>query len=237
MKNFPRIDITNEIASSIRKLNSLFLISTEDESVRAKAVILSTDLPELKYTIEGERKFENKGVSYCAVCDGALFRGKKTCIIGEDNFAARGALFLRKFCRKVTILCPSSTLSIDNRFLRKLKASPNVKIKYNVDLTKTEILGNQFVQAIKFVENGEEKELSVNAVFIEMKDKPNLSILKDLDVETNEEGFIITNADKLTNIPGFFAAGVITGEMDYTAILMGDGYKAGVKAAEYLEQL
>lgn len=232
-----RIEIEEEKISKIKKEEENFVLVTEEgETIRAKAVILAYDLPELKGAIKGEEEFESQGLSYCAVCDGALFRGKKVCIIGKDNFAARGALFLRKYCRKVTVICPSSTLDIDKRFMKKLEKSPNVKIKYGIDLSKVEVVGTQFVTGIKFVEDGEEKELSVNAVFIELKDKPDLSMLKELDIKINEEGFLVTNSKKETTIPGIFAAGVITGEEDYCAILMGEGYKAGINAVNYINK-
>ncbi|UJG42026.1 MAG: FAD-dependent oxidoreductase [Candidatus Heimdallarchaeum aukensis] len=229
-----RIEIEEEEISKIIKEEDFVLVTEDGESFKAKAVILAYDLPELKGAVKGEEEFEGQGLSYCAVCDGALFRGKKVCIIGKDNFAARGALFLRKYCRKVTVLCPSSTLDIDKRFMKKLEKSPNVKIKYGIDLSKVEVVGSQFVTGIKFVEDGEEKELSVNAVFIELKDKPDFSMLKELDIRIDEEGFLETNNIKETNIPGLFAAGVITGEKDYCAILMGEGYKAGINAVDYI---
>ncbi len=229
-----RISVINEEVKSIEKEDELFIIKAEDSSIVSRTVILAMDLPELKYTMKGEKELEHKGVSYCAVCDGALFRGKKVAIIGLDNFAARGALFLRRYCRKVSVLVPSAQMDIDNRFLRKLQLSSNVKLIYNVDLDSVQIKGEQVVNSISFKAGGEEKELTINAVFIEMKRRPDLSILKNISVNTTKEGFIITNYDKSTEVKGLFATGIITGEKDYSPILMGDGFKAGLAVSEFL---
>jgi thioredoxin reductase len=229
------LDITNEIVQSISRDDTGFLIKTEDQAYNAISVVLSTGLPELKHTIKGEDNFVHKGVSHCAVCDGALYRGKKVVIIGYGNTVARGALFLRKYCRKVSILCPDNNLNCDLRFLKKLKSSQNVIIKTNVNLDSIEITGMQLVQGLKYVDEGELKEISVGGVFIELKDKPNLAILDDLNLELTNDSFIKTNDDNSTSIQGIFAAGTVKGEVDYAPVLMGDGYKTGVNAANYLQ--
>ncbi|MEE9409525.1 MAG: NAD(P)/FAD-dependent oxidoreductase [Candidatus Heimdallarchaeota archaeon] len=235
-EDFSRILSIGENVTSIIKKDSKFEITTENGINSAKSVIISTGIPELKHTIKGEDDLLHKGVSHCAVCDGALFRGKKVCIIGEGNTVARGALFLRKYCRKVTVLIPSSELKCDLRNLRKIKSSPNIVLKFNIPLDSLEVFGTQIVEGITYSEEGESKELSVNAVFIELKDKPNLSLLEGLGVETTDEGFIQTDENNTTNIDGLFAAGTIRGEIDYAAILMGDGYKTGIYAVEYLKK-
>ncbi|MHA2256329.1 MAG: NAD(P)/FAD-dependent oxidoreductase [Candidatus Heimdallarchaeaceae archaeon] len=90
------LEITHEMVKSVSRKEKGFVVTTEEKSVEANAIIISTGLPELKHTIKGEDDFVHKGVSHCAVCDGALYRGKRVAIIGKGNFAARGALFLRK---------------------------------------------------------------------------------------------------------------------------------------------
>ena len=97
-QDFPILEFVNENVTSVNKIDFLFEIITDSQSYSAKAIIISTGIPELKGMIKGEKDFLHKGVSHCAVCDGALFRGRKSCIIGNGNIAARGALFLRKFC-------------------------------------------------------------------------------------------------------------------------------------------
>ncbi len=230
-----KLEFINEDVTVITKNGTQFQVITESRNIEAKAVIISTGLPELKHTIKGEDNFVHKGVSHCAVCDGALFRGKKVAIIGEGNFVARGALFLRKYCRKVTIICPNSTLDSDNRFLKKLSKSQNISFKYNIDLKTAEIFGSQLVEGVRFQEDGENTELTVNAIFVELKDKPDLIFLKDISLNLTENGYIIKDSKNATSIEGIFTAGSISGEMDYIPILMGDGYKAGIYATEYLK--
>ncbi len=236
-QDFPVLDITNDMVKFISSSEKGFNIITEQQSIETKSIIIATGLPELKHTIKGEDKFVHKGVSHCAVCDGALFRGKKVVIIGIGNFVARGALFLRKYCRKITLLCPNDNLECDKRFLRKLETSSNIKIKYNIDLSSIEIYGNQTVEGLRYQEESEIKELSLNGVFIELKDKPDLSIVSDLNIEKTEEGFIKTQVNNSTNIKGVFAAGTIRGELDYAPVLMGDGYKTGLFVIDYLKDI
>lgn len=231
-----KLEFINEDVTVITKNKTHFQLITDSRNIEAEAVIISTGLPELKHTIKGEDDFVHKGVSHCAVCDGALFRGKKVAIIGEGNFVARGALFLRKYCRKVTVICPNSTLDSDNRFLKKLSKSQNISFKYNINLESVEIFGSQLVEGLRLQEGGESKELTVNAVFVELKDKPDLTFLKDISLDITETGYIIKNAKNATSVEGIFTAGSISGEMDYIPILMGDGYKAGISVTEYLKK-
>jgi len=231
-----KLEFINEDVTSIAKNETHFQLITDSRNIEAKAIIISSGLPELKHTIKGEDEFVHKGVSHCAVCDGALFRGKKVAIIGDGNLVVRGALFLRKYCRKVTVICPNPTLDADNRFLKKLSKSQNVSFKYSIDLETLEIFGSQIVEGLKFLEDGENRELTVNAVFVEMKDKPDLTFLKDISLDITEAGYIIKNAKNATNIEGIFTAGSISGEMEYIPILMGDGYKAGISVTDYLKK-
>jgi len=235
-QNFPSLDITNEMVESITKSEIGFKVITEEQSIEAKSVIIATGLPELKHTINGEDKFVHKGVSHCAVCDGALFRGKKVAIIGTGNFIARGALFLRKYCKKVSLLCPNENIGCDRRYLKKLETAPNIMMKYNINLDSIEIYGNLTVEGLRYQEENEIKELSLNGVFIELKDKPDLSFLSSLNIETTEEGYIKTQPNNSTNIKGLFASGTVKGELDYAPIILGDGYKTGIFVAEYLEK-
>lgn len=234
-QHFPNLDVTNEMVESVTRSEKGFNIVANQQSIESRSIIIATGLPELKHTIKGEDEFVHKGVSHCAVCDGALFRGRKVVIIGTGNFIARGALFLRKYCRKVTLLCPNENLGCDKRFSKKLDSAPNVKIKYSINLDSIEIYGNQTVEGLRYKEENEIKELSVNGVFIELKDKPDLSYLSSLNIELTEEGFIRTQQNNSTNVKGLYAAGTVKGELDYAPILMGDGYKTGILVADYLD--
>ena len=172
------IEKVDSQVTAIYKTNEGFDISTDDSSFKARAIILASGCPDLKYSIKGEKELEHKGVSHCAVCDGALFRGKKVCIVGDGNIAARGALFLHKYCRKITILCPNSEFDCDLKHKFKLLKSEKVKVILNV--TNIEILGSQIVESVKFQVENEEKAISVNGVFVELKDKPNLILFKNV---------------------------------------------------------
>ncbi len=231
-KEMKIIEKVDSQVTAISKTNEGFNISTDDSNVKARAIVLALGCPDLKYSIKGEKELEHKGVSHCAVCDGTLFRGKKVCIIGDGNIAARGALFLHKYCRKITILCPNSQFNCDSKHKFKLLKSDKVKVILNVK--NIEILGSQIVESVKFQVENEEQVISVNGVFVELKDKPDLIVLKNMNIEINDQNFIIVDQKNSTNLEGVFAAGTVRGEMEYAPVVMGDGYKAGVNAANFL---
>ncbi|MHA1686039.1 MAG: NAD(P)/FAD-dependent oxidoreductase [Candidatus Heimdallarchaeaceae archaeon] len=211
-----------------------FLIETENGRVHAKRIILATGLPELKNTIKGEEQFEFKGVSYCAVCDGALFRGKKVAILGYGNVVGRGTLFLRKYCRKITVLCPKEDLGCDGYYMNEIEKSENIKVVYNVE--PLEVYGTQLIQGIKYkTPDGETHDLSVHSLFIELKDKPDLSILKGVDIKLNNDGFVSASEIGETNIKGLYAVGAIKGLEDYAVIHAGDGFKVGLIVGKELK--
>ena len=118
-----------------------------------------------------------------------------------------------------------------------LELDESIKIKTQIDPASMEIFGSQVVEGVKILENGEEKQLTANAIFIELKDSPDLSFFSNIKINTDENGFIIVDTQNSTNIEGIFAAGTVTGELDYIPISMGHGYKAGISASRYLEKM
>lgn len=229
-----KLDISEEEVKGISKDGDKFKIETRKQEVYADNVILAIGLPELKNTIKGEKQFEFKGVSYCAVCDGALFRGKKVAILGYGNVVGRGTLFLRRYCRKITVLCPKDNLECDGYYLDEIEKSDNIKVEYNVE--PIEVYGTQLIQGIKYKTNGEEKDLSVHSLFIELKGKPDLSILKDMEIKTNDEGYLEVSETGETSIPGLYAVGAITGLEDYAIIHAGNSFKVGLEVGTRIRE-
>ncbi len=226
------IPVFREDIHSIDKIKEGFKLNLENKIKISKTIILALDLSEQKYTIDGEEKLEYKGVSHCAICDGALYRGKKVVIIGNDNHAAKGALFLKQYCRKVTILAKEE-LKCDKLYNKRIQESQNITLVTGADVQA--IVGQMKVEEIRYTVNEEEKTMRTDGVFIELKKYPDLSLLDPLGIKFDDEGYIVTNHKNQSSIEGMFVAGVLNKREDYIVILAGDGYVAGFNAAKYLD--
>ncbi len=226
------ITIKHDLVTEVKKEESTFHISNSSGTISSKAIVLATGFPELKYTIKGEKELEYKGVSHCAICDGALYQGRKVAVIGGGNDGARGALFLSRYCRKITLLTSSNSIDCDKRYMQEMTSKEKITLITSAQIQ--EIVGAMKVESLKYIVDGEAKELSVQGVFIELKDNPDLSFLASLELSVDGNGIIQTDNNNKTNILGLFAAGKVRGLHDYTSILAGDGYKAGIEAMNYL---
>ncbi|NHJ86114.1 MAG: FAD-binding protein [Asgard group archaeon] len=222
---------------SIEKDSSDFIVKTDDdETMKSKAIILAMGARHRKMRITGEEEYYAKGVSYCAVCDGALYQAKPTAVLGYGNGAAKAALYLSNISSKVYLIVTKKELGAEAIYMSRLEGSENIEIHYNARVT--EIAGDEFVKSITYKEENEEKSVPVEGVFIEFGSVPNTLIANQLGVEIDDRGFIITNQKDLsTNIPGVFAAGDVCGRIRQIATAVGDGCTTAYSAQEYLEGL
>ncbi|MFX1466591.1 MAG: NAD(P)/FAD-dependent oxidoreductase, partial [Promethearchaeota archaeon] len=175
-----------------------------------------------------------KGVSYCTICDGALFGGRATVVAGYGNGAAKGALYLAGLDSSVTILCTKEALKAEQTYMKRIEESRNIKIFYNV--TIKEIVGEDRVAGVIFIDNeGKTNELKVSAVFIEGGTTPNAALAKDLGIGLTKNGFIKVNRlNQATNIDGVFAAGDVTGGRRQIATAIGEGSSAAISAVNWV---
>jgi thioredoxin reductase (NADPH) len=220
---------------SIEKEKKEFTIKTDDdETFISKAIVLAMGSRHRKMRIEGEEEYYMKGVSYCSVCDGSLYHGKPTAVLGYGNGAVKSALYLSNISPKVYLMCNKKELGADAIYDSRLKNKDNIEIYYNVRVTK--IIGDEFVTKIAYKKAGKEEEIPIEGVFIEFGSVPNTLLANQLNVKTNDKGFIITNIDTMeTNIPGVFAAGDVTGRIRQMATAVGDGCTAATYVQNYLE--
>ncbi len=210
------------------------VITTDDKSFMAYSLILATGAHYKKLNVPGEEKLYLKGVSYCTVCDGALFGGRKTVVAGYGNGAAKGALYLGGLGSSVTILCTKEDLKCEPTYLDRLKELKNIDILYGV--TIKEITGEDRVTGIVFVDNGgKTNTLAISAVFIEGGTAPNADLAKDLGIELTKNKFIKVNrVTQATNIDGVFAAGDVTGGRRQIATAVGEGSSAAISAVNFV---
>jgi alkyl hydroperoxide reductase subunit AhpF len=181
--------------------------------------------------VAGEKEFKNRGLTYCATCDGPLFAGKDVAVIGGGNSALDAALQLIKIAGKVYIINNTASLGGDLIMRQKVETAGNVVIKNNSKVTA--VLGSKFVEKVRVLDGNKEEEIPLQGVFVEIGLIPNAGFIKD--VEKNSRGEVKINSRNETNIPGIFAAGDVTDVSEKQIIIAaGEGSKAALSAFAYL---
>lgn len=219
----------------IEKSGKHFKIETGDgKSEQAKAIIIAGGKVPRPLGVKGEKEFLNKGVTYCAWCDGPLFAGKDIAIIGGGNAALDSALNVGKTVKQIYIVNITPELTGDPVMIDKVKAAVHTRIMNNTEVV--EIKGDKLVTSILIKEKGASatKELPVQGVFVEIGSLPATDYLKGL-VKLNKTGEIIIDEYNATSVPGIFAAGDITTVIEKQIITAaGEGAKAAIEASQYL---
>lgn len=213
-------------------------VKAGDKTFKAKAIIIATGAEYKKLGIPGEEEFTGRGVSYCAVCDGAFYRERKIVVIGGGDSAVEEGMYLTRFAKKVTIIHRRDKLRAQK--ILQERAFKNEKIEFIWDTVVEEIHGKDGKVShltIKNVKTGETGEFQTDGVFVYIGTVPLSEPFKSLGI-VNEEGYIPTNENMETKIPGIFAAGDIR-EKDLRQVVTatGDGSIAAEMAAKYIEQL
>ncbi|MHA2098690.1 MAG: FAD-dependent oxidoreductase [Candidatus Kariarchaeaceae archaeon] len=215
--------------------NGVFSLFDEDgNSDCAYAVILATGTKHKKLGVKGEEEYYAKGVGYCTICDGPLYKDQPVAIVGFGDEAVQAALRMTSIASEVYMVSTKARLGADPTLIQELDAARNATIIENT--RPLEILGNGSVTGIKYKHSGMEQEIAVNAAFIEVGVLPSSAIASGIGVEL-DGSFIKVNRDQSTNIPGFFGAGDISGGMARQAIISaGDGARAAISAMDFLKK-
>ena len=232
VEKFPMQEIQKiELNSDIKK------IITNDKVFNAKTVIIATGAQPQKLNIAGEKEFVGRGVSYCAVCDGAFYREKIVAVIGGGNAAVEEAIYLTRFANKVYVVHRRDKLRADK--IVQERAFKNPKIEFVWDSVATEINGTNNVEKllIKNVQTNEMKELNVDGVFPYIGFSPNVDLING-QIQQNEQGFIKTDEYLNTSIKGVYAIGdVRETPLRQVITAAADGAIAAVSAIKYLEEI
>lgn len=199
----------------------------------AKAVIIAGGKVPRKLGVEGEEKFLNRGVTYCAWCDGPLFKGKDVAIIGGGNSALDAALNVSKLVNQIYIINVTPDLTADPVMVDKVTSLPHIRILNSAEVKAIE--GDKLVQSVRVkTHEGLQKDLPVSGVFIEVGSLPATEYLKDM-VKLNKSGEVLIDEFNATNVPGIFAAGDITNVVEKQIITAaGEGAKAAIQTSIYL---
>ena len=231
-----------EVAKITKQEDGTFTVAAKkdgaDISYQAKAVIVATGVHPRELSIPGEKEFRNKGVSYCTTCDGPLFGGRVTTVVGGGNSALEAGLMLADIAQKVYVINKNAAFKGDDVLIKNLSSKSKDKVEIIYEAQTMEIIGEQFVIGIKYKDkDGNEKEVKTDGIFVHIGMIPNSGIVPD-NVEKNPFGEIKVSVKCETNVPGLYAAGDVT-DVPFKQIVIaaGQGTTATLSAVEYLNRL
>lgn len=218
--------------SKVEKEGANFRVLAKDgKSLSAKTIIIASGKRPRMMNVPGETEFKNRGVTYCATCDGPLFAGKDVAVVGGGNSGLDASLQMMKIANKVYLINITEKLTGDPVMQRKIKASAKVEILLRTKIKK--IQGDKFVKGLVIETQEKERKIPVQGIFVEIGLIPNSDIIDF--VEKNEKKEIMINCAAETSVPGIFAAGDVSSVPAKQIITAaGDGAKALLSAFRYL---
>ncbi len=234
IKKYPISIKEKELVTSIKQSGSNFEVSSNKGSYLSKAVIIAAGKTSRKLGVPGEAEYRNKGVTYCAVCDGPIFAGKDVAIIGGGNSALDAALQMTKLAKKVYVVNNMPGFTGEAVMADNLVKNAVVEVIHNASVKK--IIGEKFVKELVIEQNSKERTLQVSGVFIEIGLIPNSEL--GISINKNKHNELAVDNKNRTNIPGLFAAGDVTDVPEKQIVVAaGEGAKACLSAVKYLNSL
>lgn len=212
------------------------IVKTDQAVYSASAVIIASGCHYREIGTLGENEFKGRGVSYCAVCDGAFFKGKRVLVVGGGNSAAVSALYLSNIASNVKLAHRRDQLRAEEALVNDLKKR-NVEFLWNTEIK--EIKGDVKLKGVVIFNNktDETREIEVDGVFVQVGEVPNSQIAKQAGVEVDKEGYIIVDARQRTNIAGVYAAGDVTnGPVKQVGTAVGQAIVAATEAFGYIKR-
>ncbi len=203
--------------------------------LRAPAAILAAGGLPRRLGVPGEAEFQGRGVSYCAVCDGAFFKGQELAVVGGGDAALEEGDFLTRYASKVYVIHRRDQFRAQPLLQERARANPKMAFVLNAQVR--EIRGDDKVTGVRYVQDGVERELPVGGVFIFIGFVPNSGLVKP-HVDHDSGGYLVTDRDLQTSIPGLWAVGDVRAQLTkQIATAVGDGTTAAVAASQYLDRL
>lgn len=219
------VGIKSEVIQSVEKQGDIFVAKSRRNEYGAKTVVFATGSKHKHLGAPGEEEFANRGVSYCALCDGAFYKEKIVSIVGGGDSAAKEALFLAQHASKVYLIVRKDVLRAEPANLKLIEKEPKIEILFKEEVA--EIMGSQNVEKIR-LKSG--KELEMHGVFVAIGQIPLTDLAVPLGVELNGKGEIMINRHSETNVGGVYACGDCTDTEFKQAIT---GSAEGVTAAYF----
>lgn len=177
-------------------------VKTKNNTYKAKKLIICSGRKPRRIDVENEDKFLGRGISYCATCDGNLYKDKTVCVVGGGNSALESALYLSNLCKKVYILVRKDKFIGNKSLIDEVNEKENICIKFMTNIIRVE--GNDIVTGVK-TNNG---EIKLDGIFINIGYEPSINIVKDLNIKL-DKNYIVVDEHMETNIKGIYAAGDI----------------------------
>lgn len=212
-------------------------VKTDKAAYESKAVIIASGSHYREIGVLGEKEFRGKGVSYCGICDGPLFKEKRVLVIGGGNSALITALYIAELASEVKIAHRRDMFRAEEALVRALEAKKNVEVLWNTEVR--EIKGEKLVNKVVVFDRktGESKELPIDGVFVQVGEAPNSQQAKEASVEVDEDGYIKIDVRQRTNIMGVFAAGDVTSHpVKQIGTAVGQGITAALEAYGFIKR-
>jgi alkyl hydroperoxide reductase subunit F len=221
-----------EEVASVTKKDEVITVETSKGRYESRTVVIAAGKRSKELGVPGEKEFRNKGLTYCATCDGPLFAGKDVAVIGGGNSALDAALQLVRIARHVTVVNINVALTADAVMQEKINSSPNATVRN--DSRVTTIIGDKMVSGLTITTTNNKAEfIPAQGIFVEIGLVPSSEFIPD--VARNRQGEIMVNCRSETSIPGIFAAGDVTDVPGKQIIIAaGEGAKATLTAFLYL---
>lgn len=213
------------------------IVNTTNATYEANAVILAMGSHYKELGVKGEKEFRGRGVSYCGVCDGPFFKGKKVLVVGGGNSACITSLYLAGLAAQVTIIHRRDMFRAEAQLVLDIGSKSNVNILWNTVID--EVKGDKQVRSVmlKNIFTEQVSEMPVDAIFVQVGEAPNSQIAQAAGIETDEIGYIKINIKQETNIPGVYAAGDITNHpVKQVGTAIGQGITAALEAYAYIRR-
>ena len=225
-----------DTVKGIKIIDTQKVVVTSKEELKTKTIIIATGRRAKKLNIENEEKLSGRGISWCAICDGNLYKDKNVIVIGGGNSALEESIYLSEIANKVTIINRSDKLRADNIFIKKAEEKDNIEILYNYKPTKFIEEDNHLTGInIQNTENREEKQIDIDGAFVFIGYEPVSDFCQNLEI-TNEEGYILVNERMETKIDGIYACGdIIKKDLYQIVTATSEGAIAATNAKKHVD--
>lgn len=213
------------------------VVLTGKEEFKGRTAVICSGTSHRALGIPGEEKFKGRGISVCATCDAPFFRNKKVLVVGAGNAALEEALFLTGFAEKVYLAHRKDRLGGDVALQEKVRQSEKIEILWNTVVQ--EVQGQDLVEGVTLANtrDGRVYDLEIHGVFVNIGVQPNTYLFEDTGIEMDDKGYILTDEDMETSLPGVFAAGDIRKKkVRQVVTAAADGAVAALSAKKYLDK-
>ncbi len=233
-KDYKSVEIKEEKVLDAEKHGNIFKVTSEEGTYYGKTLIIASGTEYKKLDVPGEKELANKGVHYCALCDGAIYPGKTVAVIGGSDSAAKEALLLTQWAKKVYIIYRGDKIRPEPVNYERVIANRKIEIIYNTNVKKMN--GSKKLESVTLDKAYKGKtEFPLDSVFVAIGHIPLTAFAKKLGVKTDKKGEIVIDREAKTNVPGVFAAGDVVDTVFKQAITgVAEGVLASYAAYQHI---